>query len=387
MATFNRVAGVLAAALLLVPAAKAAQTIERTSGLPGDDNFLAVVVLPNGDIVTAGERPGAQDYDTQGWVRRTDAAGTVIWDRTFDPGGWDRFEGLAILPDGGVAAVGAAEPNDDGHSVAWVVRLRADGSEVWNRTFAGPVPGPTLFNHAQFDEEGELLLAGAVTRADGAQADVWLVQLNSLGEIVWETHFDNDRWDEARAAYRLPDGRIAVAGVTAQVESDQAALLALVDPSGSVDWTVAAGRGRNPAFYDILWSPAGMLVAVGAANDETGSRSALVVGVDMQGELAWHSFLSGPGRSAALALAIGGPDSIVAAGWTVNGENGLDGWTVAVDTSGNELWQQVFGGPGQDRFSAAAALPDEGWALAGSLTADAPALEDGWTVIINAPPE
>ena len=216
------------------------------------------------------------------------------------------------------------------------LRLRADGSEVWNRTFAGPVPGPTLFNHAQFDHSGELLLAGAVTRADGAEADAWLVRLNSLGDMIWETRLDHDRWDEARSAVALADGRIVVAGVTAQVMEDQAGLLAMVDPSGEVEWSVAAGRGRNPAFYDIAWSPAGLLVAAGAGNDDAGSRSALVVGLDAEGNLLWHSFLSGPGRSAALALTLGGPDSVVAAGWTVNGENGLDGWVVAVDTSGNE---------------------------------------------------
>lgn len=361
-----------------------AQSFEWISQSPGNDMYDAVAAMPNGDVVVVGEADSDIEFDTLGLVRRIDASGTVLWEQSFDFGGWDRLKAVAALPDGDLVVAGVVE-TETRESYGWVIRLAADGTALWNRTYAASAGGNSGFTDLDIGPDGTLLLAGYGGVDAGGQPDVWVARLDDTGTMLWEDSFDSSGWDEAAAVLAMDDGSIAIAGVTASLDPEKAGLVAMLDPTGQVAWTQPIGKGRNISFWDIAQLPDGTLVVAGAGNDDEGVRAGLVVGLSPAGEPLWHNFLLGSGRSAFLSLVVNAQGDMMAAGWSTTGDGDLDGWAVALDNEGGATEDWQFGGTDSDRITDVGYTPQNGWAAVGVLTSADTATEDGWIVGLEQP--
>jgi hypothetical protein len=60
------------------------------------------------------------------WVLRLDAAGSHVWERTFGGSGHDEALSVTVLPDGGLAVAGWTTAKGAGGADAWVIRLESD---------------------------------------------------------------------------------------------------------------------------------------------------------------------------------------------------------------------------------------------------------------------
>jgi hypothetical protein len=87
------------------------------------DEFEAIAIAPDDDVVLAGFVNGGTALDSHLWVRRYTADGDMLWETVIDHAGRaDIVRGLVIGPEGQLAVV--AEVQDaDGISHAWVGEL------------------------------------------------------------------------------------------------------------------------------------------------------------------------------------------------------------------------------------------------------------------------
>ncbi|MFT3726186.1 MAG: hypothetical protein QM773_21685 [Hyphomonadaceae bacterium] len=121
-------------------------------------------------------------------VRKHDASGGVIWDRTFPTENGDGINVLAPTADGGVIGAGYLI---DGPKVGrhnWdglLIKLDANGDVVWRRTFGGgrrdELKGVAIL------PDGSLIVAGYTGSQSGAADwNPWIMRLNSSGELEAE---------------------------------------------------------------------------------------------------------------------------------------------------------------------------------------------------------
>ena len=61
---------------------------------------------------------------------------------------------------------------------------------------------------------GELWMVGYSQRSGNIKADFWIVKVNGEGRNLWAKSYGGRKWDEARAAVATEDGGLAVVGVT-----------------------------------------------------------------------------------------------------------------------------------------------------------------------------
>ena len=98
----------------------------------------------------------------------------------------DRIYGLALSPDGHIAAAGyqfkfAAQGRD-----TWVGWYTPDGCElVWQRTTAGPTGEADEGRGVTVDEEGNVFVVGFLHNKDSSQ-DVWVAKYRPMHEMLWE---------------------------------------------------------------------------------------------------------------------------------------------------------------------------------------------------------
>jgi hypothetical protein len=159
--------------------------------------------------------------------------GTLLWDRCVGnlwPGDFDIA--LAATSDGGLiaaAGVGASESQEGTCSLfrtnaamglddGWVIRLNADGTKRWDRTFGGTgYEEPMALVEAAGG--GFYLLANSDSPVSGNRSaasfggyDVWLVRLDGDGNKLWDRSYGGAGNDSAQALVLLPDGGCVVAG-------------------------------------------------------------------------------------------------------------------------------------------------------------------------------
>ena len=220
----------------------------RVSTAVGHGEAEAVLVQPDGGIVTAGHRGvnGGIDFA----LTRHDPNGNL--DVGFGDGGIvttdlgsldDEALDAALLPDGGFVLVGRTDGPGFNRNFA-VVRYHADGSldttfgnsGIVTTDFGGQVDQA---NAVAVQPDGKIVVAGLAARTGpfGADNDVALVRYLADGTL--DTSFGGDgivttdlgtRTDVGRAVVVQSDGRIVVAGTA----DDDVALVRYTD-TGEVD--------------------------------------------------------------------------------------------------------------------------------------------------------
>jgi hypothetical protein len=128
----------------------------------------------------------------------------VLWQQTFGGNGEEYLNALRLTPDGGIVFGGSSQSPASGNKTTphlgqrdwWVVRLAADGRELWQRTFGGSRDDE--FHDIAPTADGGYILAGSSYSTDGDKrspdlggfGDFWVVKLSP--ERFSECDEDND---------------------------------------------------------------------------------------------------------------------------------------------------------------------------------------------------
>jgi len=100
---------------------------------------------------------------------------------------------------------------------------------------------------------------------------------------------------------------------------------------------------------------------------------------ETRGEV-WRGTFGGPGFDVG-ASALETSGGLVVVGKTNSfGAGGYDGWLLATDSKGREIWNRTVGGPGDDEGVAIVAANDGGYAFAGGTESFGAGGSDGWLV-------
>lgn len=70
------------------------------------------------------------------WLVKTDASGTMQWNKTYVSGVMDEASALVQTADGGYALAGTIEAYN-GTTYAWLVKTDVSGNMMWNMTCGG----------------------------------------------------------------------------------------------------------------------------------------------------------------------------------------------------------------------------------------------------------
>jgi hypothetical protein len=199
----------------------------RQFGTTVEDYALTVVLGANGDPIVAGETSGllagaAAAGGLDGFGRRYDPDGNVVWTRQFGSPMDDFAVGAAVSPGGDVLLVGTtfgALPGQSsrGNTDAYMVAFGAGGGDLWSRQFG--TSGADDAEAIVFDAARRPFLAG---RAGGALpgaassggTDAFLAAAGPGGNILWVRQFGGPADDYALALAIGPGGFYLAGGTT-----------------------------------------------------------------------------------------------------------------------------------------------------------------------------
>ena len=236
------------------------------------------------------------------------------WSRRYGPDDESLFHDAVPTRDGGYLFVGNV-----GYEASRALAVKTDpwGVTEWSRTYGSE---DAYFETAVQVEDGYLLAGVANIRVDALdpdESDGWVVRVGADGDVRWTRRYDPATNTNVSAVVSMPDGFL-FAGTTGPSDPDS---------------------DRNAAW---------------------------ILATDENGERRWSERYRSA-TSQIVTCLVAQDDRYVFGGSVGIGSGSTeDGWLVAIDADGRELWNRTYGRPvGGDRIEDALATDDGGYLFAG----------------------
>jgi len=177
---------------------------------------------------------GAGGYDL--WLVKTDCEGHQVWTKTY--GGEDtevtnHTNSLQQTSDGGFVIVGRTESFGMGSSDILLIKTDAAGTMEWNKTFGS---GNWEEAYSVFQtSDGGYAIAGFTGSPLSGYTQIYIIKTDAFGNKLWDKTYNVRDLDYATDIIELTDGYIVV-GNTATWGGPGGTWLAKLDISGNLEW-------------------------------------------------------------------------------------------------------------------------------------------------------
>ena len=167
----------------------------------------------------------------------------IGWAATYGGAKNDRAHSIHEASDGGYIVAGATDSFGAGDRDAWVLKLKPDGTIDWQKAYGGEKD--EVIYSIQQTVDGGYVLAGWTESFGAGDSDVWVLKLRADGTVEWQKTYGEAKEEGDSCIQQTSDGGYIVVGGTRSFGDNgrgQAWVLKLrVD--GSVEWQKTYGGG------------------------------------------------------------------------------------------------------------------------------------------------
>lgn len=358
----------------------------RTYGGIRDDVAWGILLVEDGGYYIVGTTNLQFEPQMRGdiYLLRTDAAGEVLWARTYAKGGYTEGRSIARAADGSLVISGPAALSSTGGTDIFLLRVDLDGKELEFRTFGGPLDE----QGTAWPIEGGYVLAGNLVDPRDIVADpgaagyggfagrssVYIARADAAGKILWSRTFGGQKNVITSGGLLTPDGGLLLPGtILGFPKNDDDIYLVRVDADGREIWSRTWEEGLAEGGGLVQTLDGNYLLAGSYSPPEAMDRERkdlLFIKVDPEGKETWRAIW---GESTISDDA--GPLAATADGGSIAaGDTGgsLATWNqdialLKLDAQGQLLWRQVIETDTHQMYGTLLEHPDGGYVLVGSL--------------------
>jgi len=277
---------------------------EQNYGGIGDDVMRKVQQTADGGFLLCGDsgsppsgnktadKIGGYDY----WVVRLDSNGQKLWDKvyggTYDDLAWS----AELTADGGLVLVGGSISQPSGTKTSpnygsydfWVVRLDANGNQLWDRSFGG-TGDDTAYCVSQTPEGGFVVAGRSDSPPSGNKtsplfdnSDFWVVWLDANGNKLSEQSFGGTGVDYPYSLDVTRDGGLIIGGRSGSGVSGNKSTpnyggvdfwVVRLDADGNKLWDASYGGSRTDQLQSLQQTRDGGFLLGGSSWSTDGNKT------------------------------------------------------------------------------------------------------------------
>ena len=200
----------------------------KTYGGTGTDKGYSVQQTSDGGFIISGVTTAEYGFDIM--VVKTDPTGEEEWNQVF--GNILHDMGLSVdqTLDGGFVVVGYTEIFGSGDEDVLLLKLNADGSPDWEKTFGGN--GIDHGYSVQQTNDDGFMIIGFTESFGAGNKDVWLIKTYADGSPDWEKTFGGNGIDHGYSVQQTNDDGFIITGYTKSEDGNVDILLIKDHPLG-----------------------------------------------------------------------------------------------------------------------------------------------------------
>lgn len=141
------------------------------------------------------------------YVSTPSMAASDGWAATYGGVSFDEAYYIQQTNDGGYIVAGVTDSFGAGGGDIWVLKLRADGTLEWQKTY-GKSGGERVFSIQQTGDGGYVLAGDTTSFVFGNKdtPDLLVLKLKSDGAVEWQKTYGGDNYDQASSIQQTSDG-------------------------------------------------------------------------------------------------------------------------------------------------------------------------------------
>lgn len=396
--------------------ASAKQEWQQQFGSGVYDTANALAVDLEGHVYATGTTL-SQYGKADAWVGKFNSDASQQWIRQLQTDTWDSAKGIVTDSAGYVYLTGytcgnivdqeaeeTQETQQAQESDAWVMKLDAQGNEIWKKQFGSS--DHDVSNAVAVDGQGNIYLAGYTLGGFGSiaktsQASAWLAKLDAQGETIWIRELGIWGWTEATDVALGSDGVVYLTGSTnSNLLAQSDAWVAKYDTEGNQIWVRHLCRDGESASNAIAVDRQDNIYLAGYIKESAGElisgwADVCVVKYDSNGSQQWFKSLGGVSEvdDAAHDIAVDSQGNVYVIGHTEStlgatnyGNN--DAWAAKFNPDGDLQWTKQIGTAANDYGFAIAVSPEQDVYLAGKTAGNLASTNRGnydiWLARVNS---
>ncbi len=235
------------------------------------------------------------------------------------------------------------------NSSAILLKYDSTGSLQWTNAWGGD-NGTTYAGGLALGPSGVVYLAGFTSSFGNGGGDIFLLKLYANGSLSWVRTWGGPLLDAAKGVVVDPFGNVFVVGATYSYGSSQGeAFILKFDPSGTLLWARILGGANSSAASGVAANSLGVFVAGFENGFGAGEYDAFVLAINTTGSIIFQRAWGGSGPDIANAIALdSSSNTVYLAGSTDSYGVAGDAFILKFDSLYNLNWQHAWGGNGTD---------------------------------------
>lgn len=295
---------------------------------------------------TTGSTDGDLSYNTygninSGWIVKINNQGQIEWQKCMGDTISNNIVYYKInnASDGGYIVGGVINYNKTGNIITHdnynvlIIKLTATGEIEWTKIYGGS--NDDVISDVEPTADNGFVVSGYTYSYDGdvifnhGNSDVWVLKLDSLGNIQWQQSIGGSREDYAYGIKQTNDRGYVVCGKTNSINGNFVQNYGLYDgfvvklnEFGNMEWSKTYGGSFEDCFFSI---------------NQTLDNNIVVAGYTESNDYDVHGF-----------------------------HGGFDVWMAKIDSISNLEWSQLYGSVDVDWANIIFQTPDMGLFLCGT---------------------
>ena len=239
-------------------------------------------------------------------------------------------------------------------SIVGITAITSNSTQYWAKTYGGS-EGDSAYSTQQ-TIDGGFIVAGTTYSFGVGLSDIWMLKLDSGGNIVWQKTYGGFKGDSARSVQQTTDGGYILAGVIGYppppgmtpISKDETTsscsgiwVLKLTE-NGNVSWQNCYGMTEGDKPTAINQTSDGGYILVGNTHYSS-STNIWVLKLDSSGDIIWQKTYVGSIIDNSTTIHQTMEGGYIIAGETLSfGDVDDCFWVLKLDKSGNVSWQKIY---------------------------------------------
>lgn len=358
------------------------------------DEPIDMIEVPGGYMIVGNTKSSDGDIsfnlgEVNIWLVKIDQSGNLLYEKTFGGSIGEASYGIFPSSDGNYYILGVAYSSDGDISYDpyptsndfWIIKIDGEGNIIWDKIVGGNGYDQPYRGYATTD--GGIMAAGWTNSSDGdvshyyGSYDMWMVKLNSEGEIQGDFTAGTTGMENAQAIIQTGDGGYLLGGNSIMGEGGNLtcvphswaaeAILIKLDARLNIEWQKCYGGTDHETITGVIERSNGYSF-IGPANSNDGDlinsgwhgkSDIWVVNIDFNGNILWQKCFGGSDYDEATDIIIDENGNYIVVGNTLSVDGDItnnhsqteydhDVWAFCIDETGNLMWQNCFGGLGDE---------------------------------------
>lgn len=276
------------------------------------------------NFVITGYAIKKREFQSNLLLMKVDSVGNIIWQKTY--GGDSDEQGLKVIEcrDGGLAVCGFSSSNNDAEPDWYIIKTDSNGNLLWEKQFGTPNDDRAL-DIAQTYDDG-FVVTGYLGTNVGGQKRMSIVKLEADGNDVWSQRYDMNDWSCGTSIIATRDSMIVAAGYTRTYSiTDYDFMILKTDMRGDTIWTRTFGDENWQEGTGLIETYDNSYVASGFSMSNVRYLSSfMTLKYDKDGNLLWHNIFKRKSQDYAKSITETRDNGLLLAGTTFSFGKGWD---------------------------------------------------------------